>query len=134
MEAKQRKLWKFLNTMSVTPDKKHNAKNPVEDFTNKLTKIVKKCIPKNLAPYKLNRPWFDEEWRKATYLRWAALHKFKVVLTTSNLISYKQHRAKVHRIIKEAKINSEQNSIPLLNQKQSGAWSAKSPGNNNQLP
>ena len=87
----------------------------MEDFPNKLTEIVKNCISKNSTLHKQNRPWFDEECIKAIYQWWAALRKFKVAPTTSNVISSKHHGAKVCRIIKKALRNSWQNYVSKFN-------------------
>lgn len=43
---------------------------------------------------KFNKPWFNDNCKKAIRLRWAALHKFNLQPTKKkNLNSFKKYRA-----------------------------------------
>lgn len=89
--------------------------DPVEYFTDRLIKIAEDCIPKNSTPNKRNRPWFNNECRKAIRLRRAALKKFQKEPISSNLIKYKENRASARRVIKAAKKECWQKYVGKLN-------------------
>ena len=92
-----------------------NNTETILEFSKKLINIAKTCIPHNPTTHKRDRPWFSKECKQAIHLRWAALWKFNIESTTSNLISFKFHRANAHEIIKEAKKKSWQNYVSKLN-------------------
>ena len=90
-----------------------NNTRTILEFSRKLINIAKTCIPHNPI-HKQDRPWFSKECKQAIHLRWAALRKFNTEPTTSNLISFKFHRANARKIIREAKKKSRQNCVSKL--------------------
>ena len=106
--------WEEFRSQSET----HLIVNNIEtilEFSEKLINIAKTCIPHNPTTHKRDRPWFSKECKLAIRLRRAALQKFNAEPTTSNLISFKFHRANARKIIKEAKKISWQNYVSRLN-------------------
>ena len=92
-----------------------NNTETIPEFSKKLINIAKTCIPHNPTIHKRDRPWFSKEYKQAIRLRRAALRKFNTEPTTSNLISFKFHRANAPKIIREAKKKSWQNYVSKLN-------------------
>ena len=92
-----------------------NNTETIPEFSKKLINIAKTCIPHNPTIHKRDRPWFSKECKVAIRLRRAALRKFNTEPTTSNLISFKFHRANARKIIREAKKKSWQNYMSKLN-------------------
>ena len=92
-----------------------NNTETIPEFSKKLINIAKTCIPHNPTIHKRDRPWFSKECKQSIRLRQAALWKFNTEPTTSNLISFKFHRANARKIIKEAKKKSWQNYVSKLN-------------------
>ena len=92
-----------------------NNTETILEFSEKLINIAKTCIPHNPTTHKRDRPWFSKECKHAIRLRRAALRKFNTEPTTSNLISFKFHRANARKIIREAKTKSWQNYVSKLN-------------------
>ena len=92
-----------------------NDTETIPKFSKKLINIAKTCIPHNPTIHKRDRPWFSKECKQAIRLRRAALRKFNTEPTTSNLISFKFHRANARKIIREAKKKSWQNYVSKLN-------------------
>ena len=86
-----------------------NNTETILEFSKKLIDMDKTSIPHNPTTYKRERPRFSKECKQAIHLRRAALRKFNTEPTTSNLISFKFHRANARKIIKEAKKKSWQN-------------------------
>ena len=95
----------------------HEDINPIEKFSETLLEIADDCIPKttNKSNNTKDRPWFDDECKKAIRLRKAALRKFNVIPVHSNLENYKILRAKARRAIREAKRKSWRNYVSKLN-------------------
>ena len=75
-----------------------NSTDTIPEFSEKLINIAKTCIPHNPTIHKQDRPWFSKECKQAIRLRRAALRKFNTESTTSNLISFKSHRANARKI------------------------------------
>ena len=92
-----------------------NNTETIPEFSKKLINIAKICIPHNPTIHKGDRPWFSKECKQAIRLWRAALRKFNTEPTTSNLISFKFHRANARKIIREAKKKSWQNYVSKLN-------------------
>ena len=90
-----------------------NNTETILEFSEKLINIAKTYIPHNPTTHKRHRPRFSKECKQATRLRRTALRKFNAEPTTSILISFKFHRAKARKIIKEAKEITWQNYCAL---------------------
>ena len=85
-------------------------------FTAKLHNIADKSIPKtSTVPKKLDKPWFDEDWRMVIDTRKKSLQKFKKHPTRQNLDGYKKDYAKARRTISEAKRQSWRAYVSTLN-------------------
>ena len=105
---------------------------------NTLLNIAEEHIPKSSTSTKYNRPWFNEECKKAVRLRKATLKKFKINLTRENLNTYKNSQAKARKIIKDSKRNTWRNYIAKMksNTKPKKVWQMirKITGQNNNTP
>ena len=88
-----------------------NTTNQTKYFMETLISIANKCIAKISTSNKHNTPWFNDDCRKAICLRKAALYKFNKQPTPTNLNSFKLLRAKIQKLIKEAKKKSWQNYV-----------------------
>ena len=91
-----------------------NNTETILEFSEKLINTAKTCIPHNPKTHKRDRPWFSKGCKQPIRLRRAALRKFNTEPTTSNLISFKFHRANARKIIREAKKKSWQNYVSKL--------------------
>ena len=107
--------WKEFQSLCQKHLIENNTKTALE-FSEKLINIAKTCIPHNPTTHNRHRPWFIKECKQAIHLRRAALGKFNTEPTTSNLISFKFHRANAPpQIIKESKKKSWQSYVSKLN-------------------
>ena len=72
-------------------------------LTKTLLTIAEECTPKSSTQPKFNKPWYNNECKKAVRARRAALRKFKTNPTKKNLEFFKNCSARTRRSIKEAK-------------------------------
>ena len=79
-----------------------------------LVSIAKRCIPKNKIKRKQNRPWFNDECKKAIRLRKKALRDFENEPTTENLLKFKQLGANAQKTITDSKHESCKNYVSKL--------------------
>ena len=103
-----------------------NADDKIHSFSKLLHSIAVKCIPKTSAKSKRNKPWFNEECKRAIRKRRAALKKFNIKPTSANLNDFRNERAKSRKIIKQAKRKSWQKFISGITSKTTAknVWSA----------
>ena len=87
----------------------------MEHYTQTLISIATKSIPKSSPSGKKNKPWFNSECKEIIKQRKAALKNFKKQPTTSNLLIYKQQRAKARKTIKESKRKCWQEFVQGMN-------------------
>jgi len=91
---------------------------PTSVFTKLLLEIAKECIPKR--PFSLGKvkvPWFNSECREALKLRKKAKRHFFRYPVWKNHLAYKQSKAKVRCVIKEARKESWKRFCSNLNSK-----------------
>ena len=62
----------------LTPEANKNNEEKFLYFMNTLLNIAEEHIPKTSTSTKYNRPWFNEECKKAVRLRRATLKKIKI--------------------------------------------------------
>ena len=91
--------------------------DPIFRFSSILSIIADDCIPKTSINVKTkrNRPWFDDESKKAVRKRNASLRKFEIRPTNENLQNYKIMRAKARRTIRQSKRKSWQTYVSKIN-------------------
>ena len=99
----------------LTPEVNKNYEENILYFTNTLLNIAEEHIPKSSTSTKYNRPWFNEECKKAVRLRKATFKKFKINPTWENLNTYKNSQAKARKNIKDSKRNTWRNYIAKIN-------------------
>ena len=119
--------------VQLTPEANENNEENILYFTNTLLNIAEEHIPT-----KFNRPWFNEECKKAVRLRKATLKKFRINPPQENLNTYKNSRAKAQKIIKDSKRNTWRNYVAKINSntKPKKVWLMiqKITGQNNNTP
>ena len=77
--------------------------DPVIDFSNTLLEIAERTIPKSSINPKPKKPWFDDECKQSIKERKKAEKAFRRSLCHSKLSSFRIHRAKARRTIKQKK-------------------------------
>ena len=122
----------------LTPEANKNNEENILYFTNTLLNIAEEHIPKSSTSTKYNRPWFNEECKKAVRLRKATFKKSKINPTRENLNTYKNSRAKARKIIKDSKRSTWRNYVAKINSntKPKKVWQMirKITGQNNNTP
>ena len=81
-----------LCTLKLTPDCNTNT-DKITFFTNTLLSIANETIPKTSTSSKYNKPWYNEDCKRAIRSRRAALRKFRLQPTAENLDLFKIRRA-----------------------------------------
>ena len=99
----------------LTPEANKSNEENILYFTNTLLNIAEEHIPKSSTSTKYNRPWFNEECKKAVRLRKATLKKCKINPTRENLNAYKNSRAKALKIVKNSKRSPWRNHVANIN-------------------
>ena len=82
------------------------SEDPITDFSNTLLEIAEKTIPKSSISSKPRKPWFDDECKQAIKERKNSERAFRRSPCHSKLSSFRIHRAKARRTIKEKKRSS----------------------------
>ena len=100
-----------LKLARLTPEANTNNEKNSLYFRNTLLNIAEDHMPKSSTSTKYNRPWFNEESKKAVRLRKATFKKFRINPTRENLNTYKNNRAKAWKIIKNSKRNTWRNYV-----------------------
>ena len=95
----------------LTPEANKNNEENILYFTKTLLNIAEGHIHKSPTSTKYNRPWFNEECKKAVRLRKATFKKFKINQTRKNLNTYKNSR----KIIKDSKRSTWRNYVAKIN-------------------
>lgn len=113
------KLFASLCDGRFTPGEFVNVDDPINKFSSMLLDIAEECIPKTSTSLKRNNPWFNEDCKKSTRERRAAIRRFQINPTSENLESMKIFRAKARRTVRQAKKKSWQSYVSKLNSRSS---------------
>ena len=89
--------------------------DPVTDFSNILLEIADKTIPKSSISSKPRKPWFDDECKQAIKERKNSEKAFRRSPCHSKLSSFRIHRAKARRTIKQKKRASWKQFVSSIN-------------------
>ena len=97
-----------------------NCENRAELFTSLLYTAAKKSIPRTSTnPKHLNKPWFNDDCKKAIAERNSVLRQLNLRPTQENLSKFKVARAKARRTIKQSKRASLRQYVSRLNSRSS---------------
>ena len=89
---------------SIHPNAFEDCENPAELFTSLLYSAAEKSIPRtSTIPKHPNKPWFNDDCKKAIAERKSVLRQFSLRPTQNNLSKFKIARAKARRTIKQSK-------------------------------
>ena len=100
----------------ITPDLFEGSDDPLKLFTETVYDIASACIPKSTPTAKKpEKPWYNEECKKAVKERKKALKKFKKQPTQYNLQLYRIKRAKARQVIRINKKKSWKEYVSKLN-------------------
>ena len=113
----QRAKWEHFKTLPCQFKSKsqYKPRRPQHLFHKNTPTITEKCIPKSSLQPKFNKPWYNNECKKAVRTRHAALRKFKTYPTKENLEFFKNCRARAPRTTKEAKRETWKNFTLKIN-------------------
>ena len=93
-----------------------NCENPAELFTSLLYSAAENSIPRTSTdPKHPNKPWFNNDCKKAIGERKSVLRQFNLRPTQENLLKFKIARAKARRTIKQSKRASWRQYVSGLN-------------------
>ena len=96
------------------------VKNPAELFTSLLYSAAEKWIPRTSTnPKHPNKPWFNDDCKKAIAERKSVLRQFNLRPTQDNLSKFKIARTKARRTIKQSKRASWRQYVSRLNSRSS---------------
>ena len=105
---------------SIHPNAFEDCENPAELFTSLLYSAAEKWIPRTSAnPKHPNKPWFNDDCKKAIAERKSVLRQFNLRPTQGNLSKFKIARAKARRTIKQSKRASWRQYVSRLNSRSS---------------
>ena len=89
-------------------------------FTSLLYSAAEKSIPRTSTnPKHPNKPWFNDDCKKAIAERKSVLRQFNLRSTHENLVKFKIVRAKARRTIKQSKRVSWRQYVSRLNSRSS---------------
>ena len=91
------------------------SEDPINDFSNTLLEIAEKTIPKSSTSSKPRKPWFVDECKKAVKERKNSERAFRRSPCHSKLSSFRIHRAKARRTIKEKNRSSWKQFVSSIN-------------------
>ena len=91
------------------------SNDPVIDFSNILIEIAEQTIPKSSINPKPKKPWFDDECKQSIKERKKAEKAFRRSPCHSKLSSFRIHRAKARRTIKQKKRTSWKQFVSSIN-------------------
>ena len=95
-----------------------DCENPAELFTSLIYSAAEKSIPRTSTKHP-NKPWFNDDCKKAIAERKSVLRQFNLRPTQENLSNFKIARAKAHQTIKQSKCASWRQYISRLNSRSS---------------
>ena len=105
---------------TIHPNAFEDCENPAELFTSFLYSAAEKSIPRTSTnPKHPNKPWFNDDCKKAIAERKSFLRKFNLRPTQENLSKFKIARAKARRTIKQSKRASWRQYVSRLNSRSS---------------
>ena len=105
---------------TLHPSALENCENPAELFTSLLYSAAEKSIPRTSTdPKHPNKPWFNNDCKKAIGERKSVLRQFNLRPTQENLLNFKIARAKARRTIKQSKRASWRQYVSGLNSRSS---------------
>ena len=109
--------WTTFKTLCSLQLNEHSfeSDDPVTDFSNILLEIADKTIPKSSISSKPRKPWFDDECRQAIKERKNSEKAFRRSPCHSKLSSFRIHRAKARRTIKQKKRASWKQFVSSIN-------------------
>ena len=79
-----------------------DCENPAELFTSLIYSAAEKSIPRTSTKHP-NKPWFNDDCKKAIAERKSVLRQFNLRPTQENLSNFKIARAKARQTIKQSK-------------------------------
>ena len=105
---------------SVHPNVFEDCENPAQLFTSLLYSAAEKSIPRTSTnPKQPNKPWFNDDCKKAIAERKSVLRQFNLRPIQENLSKFKIARAKARRTIKQNKRASWRQYVSRLNSRSS---------------
>ena len=105
---------------TIHPSAFKNCENPGELFTSLLYSAAENSIPRTSTdPKHPNKPWFNNDCKKAIGERKSVLRQFNLRPTQENLSKFKIARAKARRTIKQSKRASWRQYVSRLNSRSS---------------
>ena len=109
--------WTTFKTLCSLQLNKHSfeSDDPVTDFSNILLEIADKTIPKSSISSKPRKPWFDDECKQAIKERKNSEKAFRRSPCHSKLSSFRIHRTKARRTIKQKKRASWKQFVSSIN-------------------
>ena len=102
---------------SIHPNAFEDCENPAELFTSLLYSAAEKSILRTST--NPNKPWFNDDCKKAIAERKSVLRQFSLRPTQENLSKFKIARAKARRTIKRSKRASWRQYVSKLNSRSS---------------
>ena len=112
--------FKILCEHSIDPNVFDECENPAEVFTSLLNSAAEKSIPRTKTkPMHPNKPWLNDDCKKAIAERKSVLRNFNLRPTQENLAKFKIARAKARRTIKQSKRASWRQYVSKLNSRSS---------------
>ena len=105
---------------SIHPNAFEDCENPAELFTSLLYSAAENSVPRTSTNAKHpNKPWFNDDCKKAIAERKSVLRQFNLRPTQENLSKFKIARAKARRTIKQSKRTSWRQYVSRLNSRSS---------------
>ena len=105
---------------TIHPIAFEDCENPEVLFTSLLYSAAEKSIPRySTNPKHPNKPWFNDDCKKAIAERKSVLRQFNLRPTHENLVKFKIERAKARRTIKQSKRVSWRQYVSRLNSRSS---------------
>ena len=105
---------------SINPNAFEDCENTAELFTSLLYSAAENSIPRTSTNAKHpNKPWFNDDCKKAIAERKSVLRQFNLRPTQENLSKFKIARAKARRTIKQSKRTSWRQYVSGLNSRSS---------------
>ena len=105
---------------SIHPNAFEDCENPAELFTSLLYSAAQKTIPRTSTnPKHRNKPWFNDDCKKAIKERRSVLRQFNLRPTQEHLSRFKIARAKARRTIEQSIHASWRQYVSRLNSRSS---------------
>ena len=112
--------FKIYCEQTIHPSAFEDCETPAELFTSLLYSAAEKSIPRTSTnPKHPNKPWFNNDCKKAIAERKSVLRQFNLRPTQDNLSKFKIARAKARRTIKQSKRASWRQYVSRLNSRSS---------------